>query len=177
MATKKTAAEPADVTVTEENTQKSDTRAIIPKKIDLPEYVVVKNGFHGKLVYQSRRTGEVYIWDQFGDEQEMELRDLRDAKNSAKDFFANNWFIFDEDWIPDYLGVRQFYRDVIRVEDFDKIFDKEPNEMKEYIKALSDSQKASILYRASELINSGVIDSRKKIAALEDALGVEMIER
>lgn len=148
-----------------------------PKKVELPEYVVVKNGFHGKLVYVSRRTGELYVWDEYGAEQELELRDLRDAKNSSKDFFINNWFMFDDEWVLDYLGVRQYYKGVIRIEDFDAIFDKEPDELKEFVSGLSEGQKSSVLYRASEMIASGEIDSRRKIAALEEALGVELIER
>ena len=152
-------------------------KKIKPKKVSLPEYVVVKNGFHGKLVFVSKRTGEVYIWEEYGDEQELELRDLRDAKNSSKDFFINNWFMFDDEWILDYLGVRQYYKGVIRIEDFDSIFDKDPDELKEFVSGMSDGQKTSVLYRATELIASGAIDSRKKIAALEEALGMELIER
>lgn len=173
MANTKTESKKAEAAVSEAVPEKK----VRPKKVNLPEYVVVKNGFHGTLVYVSRRTGEVYTWDGYGTEQELELRDLRDAKNSSRDFYINNWFMFDDEWVLDYLGVRQYYNGVIRIEDFDAIFDKEPDELKKFIGGMSQGQKMSVLYRASEMIASGEIDSRRKIAALEEALGVELIER
>lgn len=42
---------------------------------------------------------------------------------------------------------------------------------------MSAGQKKSIAYRAIEMIADGEIDSRKTIAALEEALGIELIEK
>lgn len=42
---------------------------------------------------------------------------------------------------------------------------------------LSSGQKQSVAYRAKQLIADGTIDSNRAIAALEKALGVELIER
>lgn len=165
-------AETAKTVQTEKNEEK-----IIPKDIDLNQYITVKNGFHGKLVYKSSRTGEKFVWDKYGSEQEMELKELRNAKNSSKRFFTDNWFMFDEDWVIDYLGMRQYYKNAISIGDFDKLFKKSPSEIKKAIADMSHGQKRSVIYRASELIASGDIDSRKAIAALEDALGVELIEK
>lgn len=149
---------------------------IVAKEIDPNQYVTVRNGFHGKLVYHSSRTGERFVWDGFGSEQEMELRELRNARNNSKSFFANNWFMFDEEWIVDYLGVRQFYKNAVRIEDFDNIFKQTPAELKKTIKTMTAGQKRSLIYRATELISSGEIDSRKTVAAIEDALGVKLSE-
>lgn len=66
-------------------------KPVTPKDIDPSTLVVVKNGFQGKLIYKSPRTGERFAWDSFGSEQELELKELRNAKNSAKKFFMNNW--------------------------------------------------------------------------------------
>ena len=88
----------------------AENKPIVVKDIDVHQYVTVRNGFQGKLVYVSPKTGEHFVWDGFGTEQEMELLELRNAKNSAKKFFQNNWFMFDEDWVVDYLGLKHFYR-------------------------------------------------------------------
>lgn len=155
-----------------------EEKSIVLKDIDPNQYVTVRNGFQGKLVYKSKRTGERFIWERFGDEQEMELRELKNAKNTSKVFFRNNWFMFndDEDWIVDYLGVRQFYRNAISIEKFDKLFEKSADELRKIIIGLSEGQKRSAVYRARQLIADGKIDSRKAILALEDTLGVELIE-
>lgn len=173
------AAEEKQAVVPEEKTDviAEEKWAVVAKDINPNQYVVVRNGFQGKLIYQSRHTGEIFIWDTFGAEQEMELRELRNAKNSSKSFFINNWFMFDEEWIVDYLGVRQFYKNSVRVEDFDKIFSKPPEELKKLLKTMPEGQRHSVAYRAHELIASGEIDSRRTIAAIEEALGIELIER
>lgn len=153
-----------------------EEKPIIPKDVDPSQYIIVRNGFQGMLVYKSSRTGEVFKWDSFGAEQEMELRELRNAKNSAKAFFINNWFMFDEDWVIDWLGVRQYYKHAIPIDSFDDIFKLTPAKLKDAVSKLSRGQKRSVGYRATELIKEGEIDSRKTISALEEALGISLIE-
>lgn len=158
-------------------TKQVETKPIVVKDIDPEQYVIVRNGFQGRLVYKSSRTGEKFVWDQFGSEQEMQLRELRNAKNSAKKFFINNWFMFDEDWIVDYLGMRQYYKNAVSIEEFDDLFKRSPYELKKIISEMSSGQKKSVKYRAIELIASKEIDSLKTIDALEDALGIDLIEK
>ena len=149
----------------------------VPKTVDIHEFIVVRNGFNGKLVYVSRRTGEEYVWDNFGDEQEIELLELKNAKGSSKKFFVNNWFMFDDDWVIDYLGVRQFYKNALKLDEFDELFKLSPAQIEKRVAVLSNGQKRSVAYRAKQLIADGEIDSNKAIAALEKSLGMELIER
>ena len=149
---------------------------IVAKDVDLNQYVTVRNGFHGRLIYKSSRTGEKFVWDGFGSEQEMELRELKNARNSAKGFFINNWFMFDEPWIIDFLGVRNYYKHSYKIEDFDNIFKLSADELKKTLDEMSKGQKKSVAYRANELIAEGGIDSLKVITTLEESLGVELIE-
>lgn len=152
---------------------------IIPKEIDIHQYIPVKNGFQGLLSYTSKRSGELYEWERFGDEQEMELQELKNAKSSDKGFFQNNWFVFDDEhqWVIDYLGVGAYYKNALKPDQFDDVFTKTPDEIRRVIGGLSDGQKASLGYRAIQLMSEGGIDSLKAIAALEDALGVQLTEK
>lgn len=178
--TKAAGVEPAvdERLVNEESVETNLTqKPIVAKDIDPSQYVIVRNGFQGKLSYKSSRTGESFKWSEFGAPQEMELRELRNAKNAYKKFFINNWFMFDEEWIIDYLGVRQYYKNAIRIEDFDNIFKQTPAAIQKIVSGLSDGQKKSLAYRAKSLIADGEIDSRKTIAALEETLGIELIEK
>ncbi len=165
-----------DNTQTNAATEGQSTKKIVAREIDPHTLVSVRNGFQGTLVYISKRTGEQYIWESFGDEQEMELQELKNAKTSSKRFFTDNWFMFDDDWVIDYLGVRSLYRYALDLESFDDLFAESPEKISETIKNLSDGQKNSIAYRARQLIAEGEIDSMKAIAALETALGVELTE-
>lgn len=156
--------------------EKEETPVVV-KEVNPHQYVTVRNGFHGKLIYKSKKTGQTFTWDDYGSEQEMELIELKDAKNTSKKMFINNWFMFDEDWIVEYLGLRQYYKNAISIEEFDGIFNKSPEELKDIINDMSEGQKRSTAYRARVLINEGTIDSRKVITALEEALHTELIER
>lgn len=152
-------------------------KPLTPKDIDPNQYVTVRNGFQGRLVYKSKRTGERFVWDAFGAEQDIELNELRNARNSNKKYFINNWFMFDEQWVVDYLGMGKYYKFAISIQDFDKLFTKSASEIEKTIANLSDGQKRSVAYRARQLIADGGIDSNKLIATLEKCLGVELVER
>lgn len=173
--TKKTTAPVVDTPVK----MKEDKIPMNPKEIDPNQIIMVMNGFQGRLVYESPRTHEVYHWDAFGDEQEIELRELRNAKSSAKKFFINNWFMFREEdtWVIDYLGLNQYYKNALNLDEFDELFSKPASEIEKIISKLSTGQKKSVAYRARQLVLKGEIDSNKAIAALEKSLGIELVER
>lgn len=160
-----------------EKVESTENKPVIPTEIDPNQYVVVRNGFQGRLVYKSKKTGERFVWSEFGSEQEMELSELKNARNTYKRFFENNWFMFDEPWVIDYLGMNQYYKFALNLDDFDDLFKKSPVEIEKTIAHLSDGQKKSVAYRARQLIADGEIDSNKAIMALEKSLGVELIER
>lgn len=149
----------------------------VKKDLSPTMIVTVKNGFNGTLVYKSKRTGEMFVWDAFGSEQEMELQDLKAAKNSYKAFFVNNWFLFDDPEIVEWLGMEQYYKHALNTDSFNELFVSSPEQIEETIGKLSDGQKKSVAFRAKQLIRDGEIDSIKVINALEKSLSIELIER
>ena len=152
-------------------------KPVVPKEIDPNQIIAVRNGFQGRLVYKSKRTGERWSWESFGAEQDMELSELKNARNSNKKYFINNWFMFDEDWVIDYLGMRQYYKNSLNIQDFDQLFKKPVGEIEDIISKLSEGQRKSVAYRAKQLIAEEEIDSNRVINTLEKCLGVELVER
>lgn len=167
-----------EVVADKKSTVKED-KPIVPKEVDLSELITVKNGYNGKLVYVSARTHERFVFDGFGDEQEIELRELRNAKSAAKSFFVNNYFMFgpEFEWVPAYLGMARYYKNSIKPDEFEDLFDMPAEELRDRISKLNDGQKKAINYMAREKIANGDIDSRKTISMLEEALGVQLIEK
>lgn len=162
------------------NETKASTKKAAPKynfdDIDLDQYITVLNGTEGKLIYVSRKTGEVFEWEKMGDDQLMELSELRNAKSTYKTFFENNWFMFPEEfeWVIDYLGVRDYYKNSIAIEDFDELFNKAPDEIREVLNRLPDGQKKALAYRSYKLNSEGKIDSKKVTNVLEECLGIDL---
>ena len=149
-------------------------------KVDIPlnTLVEVTNGFNGRLVYVSKRNpGYTVIFDNFGDSFPFELQELISARNSDINFFKNNWWLINDIEILEYLTVEKYYINAFNTENFDKIFDKSPAEIEETVGKMSQGQRNTLIYRAKEFIETGKLDSRKTISALEKALNVELIER
>lgn len=149
------------------------------KDVDMSQYITVRSTYPGRLVYKSRRTGEKFNWDEIGSEQDIELRELRNMRNTDKKFFENNWIVFDEefDWVIDFLGVRSFYNNIINTEGVDSLFKKSAPEITAEIKSMTKGQKRTVAYRAIEKISNKEIDSISVIEALEKGLGINLIER
>lgn len=162
-----------------ESNKKTSSVAKEKKKraFDPNDIVTVRNGFQGTLVYRSRKTGESFVWDEFGAEQDMELNELRNAKSSGKKYFINNWFMFDDPEILEYLGMSRYYKTSLNIDDFDDLFTLPADEVSAVIAKLPDGQKQSVAYRAKQLMAEDKIDSNKVIAALEQSLGVSLVDR
>lgn len=149
----------------------------VKTQLDPHMLVPVKNGFAGMLFYRSKRTGEEFTWEHFGDEQDMELGELKAARNSARAFFERNYFLIDDPEIIEYLNAKQYYKDAFTVEDFENLFTSDPEEIMSLVNVLSVGQKNTLKYMAKQKIADGEIDSLKVIEALEKSLGVELVER
>lgn len=156
---------------------KAASAPMVVKDIDIHQIVTVRNGFQGLLVYTDKRSGGTYRWENFGDEQDMELGELRNARGADRAFFENNWFLFDEAWIPEYLGMGRYYKYALTADDFDEIFTKAPKEIEATLTELTAGQRKSVAYRARQLIADGTIDSRKVVDTLERCLGVDLVEK
>lgn len=154
-----------------------EKKAYVARAFDPNQIVTVYSGYQGRLVYRSKKTGERFVWSEFGAEQDMEISELKAVRSSDKKYFINNWFMFDDPEIVDYLGLTQYYKFALNLDSFDRLFEKSASEIEATIEKLSDGQKKSVAYRAKQLINDEVIDSNKVIATLERCLGVELIER
>lgn len=166
----------AQAVVTE--TPKEDTPVKLKvKELNIHDFVTVRNGFHGKLIFKSSRTGEKFTWDGFGDEQDIELQDLKAAKSAQKKFYEKNWFLFDDPAVITYLGVEQYYKNSLNVDDFAGLFELPVDEAIEKVQKIPASQKRTLAYFARQEIESGKLDSIRLVNELEKTLGVQLIER
>lgn len=171
-------AKPAVEPAAEPAAELAAAKPIAVKKRELrpDEYVTIRSGFDGKLILKSTRTGEKFIFAGFGDEHDIELQDLRKMKNTAKGLFENNWILIDDPDVIEYLGVGEYYRNALKYDEFDDIAKMSAAEIAERMKLVSAGQKETIAHHARRMVADGRIDSMKAIAALEEGLGVQLIE-
>ena len=147
------------------------------KKLTDSTYVQVTNGSAGRLIYKSPHSGEVFIWDEPGDTQDVQLRELKSAKSSSKKFFQNNWFMFDDPNVIEYLGLQNFYKDTLDFYSIDTFFEKDVNDMKKVLGTIPAAQRETLKLMARQKVKLGEIDSLSTIGALEEMLDIKLIEQ
>lgn len=143
---------------------------------ELTDSVLIRNGYHGTLVIGLPKSGYTLKMQNFGDEDYVEIADLKTLRNSHPKFFKNNWILFDDPDVIDYLHINEFYKNTLNVEEIDDLFDLPTEELKSAVSKLSSGQKKTVMYAALEKIEDRTLDSRSKIQALEEVLGCSLVE-
>jgi len=175
---------PVETKTTETVTEKPITKTNQKVKIPADTLISCRSGVRGELRYISKRlNGMQYVWNDFGDENTIEFEELMSMRNTDLRFFTDNWVIIEDsdeftaEEIYESLKVSQYYRAVLSIDNFDSIFNERPEKIIETISKMSTGLKDTIAIRAKQLYNSGTLDSRKCIEALEQALGIELIKK
>lgn len=151
-------------------------------KIDIPSNTLIPviSGVHGVLVYVSKKTfGYTIEWEDYNSIEYLEYAELLSMRNTQKGFFENNWiFIEDTDEytaqdIYKSLAIDKYYSNVIVGTDVEELFKMSPEEITTTISKLSSGIKQNIASVAKGKIETGELDSIKRISALEKALNLE----
>lgn len=145
-------------------------------KLDLHDEVLVKNGYCGELNVLLPKSKYVITFSEFGDDDYIELAELKALRNSKPIFFERNWLIIEDDNVIDFLNIGKYYADYLTVEDIDELFELPVDEMIAKIQKLNQVTRDNIARRAVDMIKDGNIDSVKKIEALEEELGYNLTE-
>lgn len=164
-----------------ENKQTDNKSVNTKKKIPLDTNISCKSAVRGTLTYLSKRmAGYQVVWNDFGDEEFLDLQELISMRNTDLRFFKDNWIIIDDSEgytaqeIMDYIKVSQYYNKDVNIDNFDSLFNESPDKIKEIVSTMSSGLKDTVAMRAKQLYNAGTLDSRKRIEALEESLGVEL---
>lgn len=139
--------------------------------------VLVINGYPGRLVYVSRKTGYETIFENQGAEDFLTIDELRSIKNSSPTFFKNGWMLIEDPDVIYDLSLEKYYENILNIDELTTVFELPVDKMVAKISKLPEGQKKSLVYKALELIETKQIDSLKTIEALEKVLNAQLIER
>lgn len=139
--------------------------------------VECRSGVAGNLIYKSlMNPGYTVEWEDLGDVQEMEYRELVSMRGNQRRFFEENWILIDDPAVLKKLGVERYYKNSLTTDDFEEVFNMPAEKIKEVVPTLPGGTKDAIASEAKKKIESGELDSRSAIKALEDSLSVELEE-
>lgn len=150
-----------------------------PISIPLDTLIPVTSNYKGKLTYiSSRISGYTIKWDEFGSTEYVELSELVSMRNSARRFYEDNWIIiedidnFSAIQIYDFLKVGKYYENVYTPENIDSLFEQSPAEILRIVSTFSKGMKDTVAMHAKEKIDTRELDSKNKIEALSEGLGI-----
>ena len=121
------------------------------------------------------KTGMIYRFADYGDETEIEYRDLVGMiRSKDKAIFEPRFVVVDEDFVAEYPAIKKFYDDEFSLQNIKSILTLPENQMIEEIKKLPTGALNSLKSIAAEQVFTGEIDSVKKIKALDSVFGTDL---
>ncbi len=165
----KISAEAAHVVDTKEQT------APVKREFKADDKIMCRSVTQGGLYMEGLRTKQLYEWLGYGDEIEVEYQDLIAAVRNKSAFVFDPCFIVeDEDFIAENNQLDKFYNERFTVKELRAILDLDVYEMTETIKTLPEGAKSSLKAIASDAVKSGMLDSVRKIKALDSIFETDL---
>ena len=124
----------------------------------------------GELLCPGKKTGELYIWANYGDTTEVEYQDLLALRTSKSKYIYEPLFIIeDEELLKEkrWSELNDLYEKIYSVEDFDELFSLSNGEFEALLKILPNGVKNSIKIEVGSRIEKGTFDSIQKIKIID----------
>lgn len=158
-------------------TKKKTTPKATVKKFEASDGILCRSVTQGHLAMEGSKTNMMYDWDDYGDETEIEYRDLVACVRSGRlsEYIYHPYFIIcDEDFINEFPQLVKFYSEHYSVKELQEILKLPVDRMIEEIHRLPNGAIDSLKSIASTWVAKGKIDSVKKIKALDDEFGTDL---
>ncbi len=145
------------------------------KKFKQDEGILCRSITVGGLWLDGIKSKNIYRWVEYGDEAEIEYRDLVAMVRSRSNYIFSPMFIIeDEDFIREFPQLKEFYSEQYTVSDLKGILDLPVTKMIAAIKTLPSGAVSSLKNIASTQVANGQLDSVRKIKALDELFGTEL---
>ncbi len=126
----------------------------------------------GALYIEGQKSGMTYTFANYGDETEIEYRDLKAmVMTQSNRMFTPNFIVEDEDFISEIPQLAKFYEKQFTTKDLRNILDLPIGEMVETINKLPTGAKENMKSIVATAISNGSLDSIRKIKALDEIWG------
>ena len=144
--------------------------------LDPNELVELESRVEGKLIYVST-SGYTIEWAEFGDAHLVPISEIIKMRNEQPAFFRNHWVYpisENSDTLIEALQLDRYYKSLTDLQDFDDLFDYEPEQLFAVIKDAPAYMKENVARRCEQLIVDGRLDSVSVIEAIEKATGLSI---
>lgn len=155
--------------------EKRVVKAAAPKKFDSEDLILCRSVTQGELLYQSKKTGILYIWAGYGDEVEVQYQDLLPLYLTRSSFLFNPYFVVEnEDLIQQWGNLQDLYKDLFKYEDLDYVLNLNSNEFQMALLSMPAGFRESLKTMIATRIDEGSFDSLQKIKLVDEILGTDL---
>lgn len=144
------------------------------KKFDAYDEITVMNGTLGALTHRSGLDGRAWKFTQFGQLDTMPYRELLAIKNSLPKMLTNGTIIIMNDDIKDLFNLTELYKNIITPDNIGRVFEKDENEMLEFIHKLPESMKQTFLQKSIEAYAENKIHDLRVIRVIESEFKISL---
>lgn len=146
----------------------------VRQQLDENMLVRIASGVQGGLTYISRDGSIVLRFEQYGDEDVIELKYLRRMLSQDRHFLQRGWIrVLDED-VVEYLRLDRFQSEVVTPEDLEDLLKMNPEDIRTTIQKSNTNTKSLIYNYAKTKYLNGELTNVHVIEAIEDELGLSL---
>ncbi|MCQ2148371.1 MAG: hypothetical protein MJZ16_12800 [Bacteroidales bacterium] len=146
------------------------------KKWESEELISCHSIVHGELVYQSKKSGILYDWQDYGDENEVEYQDLLPLYITKSPLLFKPYFVIDNpELLNEWTKLKDVYAKIYQYEDIDYVLDLDPESFRAALLTMPDGLKDSLKTAVATRIDSGEFDSLQKIKIMDQVLGTDLL--
>lgn len=109
---------------------------------------------YGRVIYKSKKTGEIFKWLETGDDQYFTVQDVLDMDNQSHKFLRTPWLLIDDEEVVEAMGLTKMYSYISRLEDIDGFLASPLDEIEEVCQNLSKGYKNNL----ARIVNQKVED-------------------
>lgn len=174
-ATEKVSEEKAVETVVEETNVKSTAPAT--KTFEPEDLIPCRSMVSGQLFIEGTRSKLLYTFADYGDVCDIEYRDLIYLVRSYRDktIYEPRIVVEDEDFIAQNPKLGELYESMYTNGDLMDVINLPLTQMVSTVNSLPVGCKNALKGVVATMIDSGALDSIKKIKALDDIFGTNMM--
>jgi len=144
------------------------------QKIKDDDLILVMNGLSGTLKHRSQVSGRVWEFTEFGQTAKIPYSELLTLRNVSPSVFKECWMIILNKQIQEDFQLTDIYKNILTPSNVDDIFNKNLEDIEEFVDNLPSGMKTTFFYKARELYKLGKIDSKRKIDFIESYFNISL---
>ena len=147
----------------------------VKKSFSQTDRIRCRSVTQGGLFVDGPKTKQPYSFSDYGDETEIEYRDLVALVIEKSSFIFHPYFIVDDsDFVSEFPQLEKFYTDSYSIQDLKGILELPIGFMVDKLRHLPSGAAENLKIIASAQVADGEIDSVKKIKALNEFFDVDL---